>query len=123
MTGSSSTIQRSTRSRYSAAKPFSHGADSIGCSYAQTASSRTSSPTRSDQYEASPLNGQCVVVSVRSSRSASMSASGTYATGRIPVSCSRCMPVVSSTHVSPTYARSRRASAWKRILWGGASNV
>ena len=32
---------------------------------------------RTDQYEASPLNGQCVRLSVRSSRSASRSPNGT----------------------------------------------
>ena len=68
------------------------------------------------------MNGQCVLVSVGVSSVWSTSASGTYATGLIAVSCSSLAPTVSTTTVSPTFARRRTGWSSKRMRWRGASS-
>ncbi len=114
-TGSSSSYQASARSQYSEANGASQAASGFGTRYAQTAFSRTSSPTRTLQYDASPLNGQCVVWSVGASSSRSKSSSGTYSRGGMLLSWSRCPWTVSSTVRPPISARMRRGWAWNQI--------
>src|SRR5712691_9175283 len=79
----------------------------MGSGYDQIASGATRSPTRTDQYCASPLWGQVVVLEEGSSRSRLRSSSGKYKTGRCPVSCSICTRRLSRTVSPASRARTR----------------